>query len=289
MKVKYILAAVCMAFSCMSLAACGGKDGANGKDGVNGVNGVNGENGKDGVTPKLRINETTNEWEVSYDNGTTWSSLGVSAGSESAQSQLQFQRIADQEAYRVVGIGSEEGVDIVIPATYKDLPVTEIAPYAFSGDSDNGSAANRYIRGVIIPDSVVSIGNGAFSGCEALSSVTFGANSQLTTIGSSAFSACAELTSITIPSKVTVLNNSTFQDCKKLASITLPGGLTRIGAFSCKSTALAAITFNGTVEQWNAISKGNDWRGGAPTTIVTCNDGTKEYAGSGGNDAIVEG
>ena len=30
-----------------------------------------------GVTPQLRINSDTNQWEVSYDNGATWASLGV--------------------------------------------------------------------------------------------------------------------------------------------------------------------------------------------------------------------
>lgn len=37
------------------------------------------EKGNDGITPNIRINTTTNEWEVSYDNGATWSSLGVNA------------------------------------------------------------------------------------------------------------------------------------------------------------------------------------------------------------------
>ena len=37
------------------------------------------ENGADGITPKLRINAETNEWEVSYDNGVSWDSLGVKA------------------------------------------------------------------------------------------------------------------------------------------------------------------------------------------------------------------
>lgn len=31
------------------------------------------------MTPQLRINSETNEWEVSYDNGNTWKSLGVKA------------------------------------------------------------------------------------------------------------------------------------------------------------------------------------------------------------------
>ncbi len=37
------------------------------------------EDGEDGKTPILRINETSNEWEVSYDNGESWTSLGVKA------------------------------------------------------------------------------------------------------------------------------------------------------------------------------------------------------------------
>lgn len=41
-----------------------------------------GADGKDGITPKLRINEQTNFWEVSYDEGETWESLGVKATGE---------------------------------------------------------------------------------------------------------------------------------------------------------------------------------------------------------------
>ena len=54
-----------------------GEDGKDGTDGKNGTNiTIRGENG---ITPKLRINDTTNEWEVSYDNEKTWTSLGVVA------------------------------------------------------------------------------------------------------------------------------------------------------------------------------------------------------------------
>lgn len=35
--------------------------------------------GKDAVAPQIRISETSNEWEVSYDEGSTWISLGVKA------------------------------------------------------------------------------------------------------------------------------------------------------------------------------------------------------------------
>lgn len=39
-------------------------------------------NGKDGITPQFRIDSSTNYWEVSYDNGKSWDSLGVKARGE---------------------------------------------------------------------------------------------------------------------------------------------------------------------------------------------------------------
>ncbi len=41
-----------------------------------------GLNGKDGVTPQLRINPDSNQWEVSYDGGQSWNGLGVKATGE---------------------------------------------------------------------------------------------------------------------------------------------------------------------------------------------------------------
>ena len=43
---------------------------------------TNGNNGEDAITPLVKINEETNMWEVSYDNGTTWVSLNVNATGE---------------------------------------------------------------------------------------------------------------------------------------------------------------------------------------------------------------
>lgn len=46
---------------------------------------IKGEKGEDGISPKVRINETTNEWEISTDNGVTWTSTGVKATGENGQ------------------------------------------------------------------------------------------------------------------------------------------------------------------------------------------------------------
>ena len=75
-----------------------GKDGEDGKDGINGTDGKDGKDGqdgkdgkdgKDGNTPQLRINPTTNMWEVSTDGGITWFSTGVKATGEKGEQGAQ--------------------------------------------------------------------------------------------------------------------------------------------------------------------------------------------------------
>ncbi|MCL1849815.1 MAG: leucine-rich repeat protein [Bacteroidetes bacterium] len=75
-----------------------------------------------------------------------------------------------------------------------------------------------------IPDSVTSMGDEAFIGCENLTSVTIGSN--VTTIRNAAFSDCTGLTSITIPEEVTRIENSAFYGCTSLTSVTFQGMIT---------------------------------------------------------------
>ncbi|WP_106830489.1 PL29 family lyase N-terminal domain-containing protein [Parabacteroides pacaensis] len=57
-----------------------GKDGKQGEQGLQGIQGVQGQQGIPGVTPKFRINSETNYWEVSLDNGETYSQVLDTAG-----------------------------------------------------------------------------------------------------------------------------------------------------------------------------------------------------------------
>lgn len=63
-----------------------GPQGPQGPKGDTGEPGADGAQGVDGVTPQLRI--TNGIWEVSTDNGTTWTSTGASAIGESTQKGL---------------------------------------------------------------------------------------------------------------------------------------------------------------------------------------------------------
>jgi len=84
-----VLSLLCVTSVAFALPACKGETGetgAQGEKGDTGAAGKDGTNGTDGVTPQLRINES-NQWEVSYDNGATWTALSttVSAAGEDGE------------------------------------------------------------------------------------------------------------------------------------------------------------------------------------------------------------
>ena len=173
-------------------------------------------------------------------------------------------------------------VSIVIPDG-----ITTISDSAFSGCSN--------LSDVVIGDDVTSIGCHAFSHCSSLVSIVI--PDGVTTIGNNAFFDCSSLTGIDIPNGVTLIDFAAFAGCSSLVSIVIPDGITTISdsAFSgCSNLSdvvigddvtsigkdvfsgdkfLNEIIFNGTMTQWNAISKDINWNYEVPATYVQCSDG----------------
>ncbi len=86
---------------------------------------------------------------------------------------------------------------------------------------------NPYIKGIILPDSLKTIGNNAFDGCTNLTVVTIPAGVE--TIGNNAFDGCTNLTVVTIPADVETIGNGAFDGCTGLISVTFGGSDTEIG------------------------------------------------------------
>ena len=80
------------------------------------------------------------------------------------------------------------------------------------------------LTSITIPNSVTSIGNGAFSGCSSLTSITI--PNSVTSIEDYAFRSCSSLTSVTIGNSVTSIGGYAFEDCSSLTSIVVETGNT---------------------------------------------------------------
>ncbi len=98
--------------------------------------------------------------------------------------------------------------------------------------------SNMFSRGgftgsLTIPNSVTSIGNGAFYYCSGLTGSLTIPNS-VTSIGYTAFCGCSGFTgNLIIPNSVTTINGSVFQLCSGLTgSLTIPNSVTSIGGMA---------------------------------------------------------
>ena len=116
---------------------------------------------------------------------------------------------------------------VVIPETvmhnHKSYRITSIgknAFYAFFG-------CNDYLKSLQLPDSITTIGKGAFQYLDQLTSITI--PDGVTTIENMLFDSCESLTEINLPKKLTSIGNMAFYKCKSLQSLVIPEGVTRIG------------------------------------------------------------
>lgn len=86
------------------------------------------------------------------------------------------------------------------------------------------------LNGIDVPDSVTEIGDDAFFNNINLTSVTFGANSNIKKIGRSAFSNCAKLSAIKLPEGCAEIASSAFNSCGSLKTVEIPSTVTTMGS-----------------------------------------------------------
>lgn len=150
--------------------------------------------------------------------------------------------------YQLKSVGTATAKDIIIPDTYDNLQVTEIADSAFRN--------NKSATSLTIPKTITKIGSSAFQSCENLTEINYNAET-CESLGSYAFSNAGSAgsgivlnvgkTVKKLPASfmngvsklykvvfdadcgITKLDNSTFYKCTGLTDVTLPAGLITIG------------------------------------------------------------
>jgi len=131
------------------------------------------------------------------------------------------------------GIGVEitryvgDKVEVIIPPTFRNLPVTNIGVGAFE---------NKNIYSVKIPNGVYNIGERAFSD-NKLTSITI--PNSVITIGERAFRN-NQLTSVTISNNVTRIADGVFNN-NKLTSVIIPNGVTHIDRNAFATNQLSSV------------------------------------------------
>ncbi|MDE7162476.1 MAG: leucine-rich repeat protein [Clostridia bacterium] len=87
------------------------------------------------------------------------------------------------------------------------------------------------------------------------------------------------LTSVTIPNNITAIGESAFSSCGKLVSVTISSSVIEFGAEIFTQSDMD-ITYKGTKEQWDAITKDRKWNSYMGAYTIHCTDGKFDKDGN---------
>lgn len=163
-------------------------------------------------------------------------SLAIAAGAATAFAQFPTTSYTLSGTTLTKWNGPETEIDLTTDPAFEGL--TAIGDYAFQ---------QKGVVSITLPNTVTSIGRGAFMDCVDLTSANVGTS--LETLGNAAFSSCTALASIDLPEGFSSLGNSTFYNCTSLESISLPSSLTQIPYAAFSGSGLQTIDLGESVSE----------------------------------------
>jgi len=240
-------------------------------------------------------------------------------GENKNENELELKLDKETDTYTVTGIGDFDGEELFIPSEYNKKAVTAVADHAFMANSKITSVTIpesitsigewafcdcENLTEITLTDNLVYIGADAFSGTayfkdeqkwedgalyigsylisikKDIIAENYSIRPDTKTVADFVFSYCESLRSVILPDSVINIGSRAFTGCSNLTEIELGKEVKHIGEgafFEC--TALESIRFNGTMSEWEEITKEINWDYYSNTYTVTCSDGVIEPTG----------
>ena len=178
---------------------------------------------------EFNLEDTFCQIEIRDINGEKYASELVPIGSDDRKKvtepmgsgQLTFAIYEDHA--EVIGYEGREA-KIVVPDTVEGVPVTKITGRAFSWYSVFDAMGYDPVTEVVLPDTITSIGAGAFAYCWDLQKINVPAD--LKEVGNEAFSCCSSLEEFELPDGVEKIGKCAFAYCESLKRFRIPKELT---------------------------------------------------------------
>ena len=152
--------------------------------------------------------------------------LAVSVSAEVVQNDgtFNYQIVHGGKSIQILGLVSGSKDTVEIPAEIDGLPVTDIGDSAFYNESHK---AKNSLKKVIIPDSVVTVGSGAFAYNVSLTEIVLPGS--VKTLGANAFEGCTKLSKAELSEGLESIGDNAFNGCEVLPSVTIPASVKNIG------------------------------------------------------------
>ena len=214
------------------------------------------------------------KWNFAVDKVTA--DITLSASWISAESIYSTSKIGDTDTCMIIEI-KRKSEKIQIPSIINGYEVVAI------GDNVFREMSSEDVKEIVLPNTVMSVGNYsfyecrgikirvqgaltsigefAFGNCDNLSSVTFGDG--LTEISFGAFSGCTALSDIRLPASLLTVCENAFEECASLSTVMMYASTESIEDCAFRfCDNLAAVYFYGTYEEFDAIDIVSNGNGG---------------------------
>jgi uncharacterized protein YukE len=156
----------------------------------------------------------------SYDPYLVETQAGVSTELLASRKNLEYvYNVYSDHIELVQYLGLKKSVSV--PSELDGLPVTHIGPECFA------MVWRSSLESITLPDSVTTIHNGAFRGCQSVRELRL--PDGLKYIGNYAFAFMSSLENVRIPKGVISIGTGAFRNCNSLISVEIPDSTLRIG------------------------------------------------------------